>query len=514
MADQKVRYNLVFRGELAPTEDKESVKRKLAELYKTDIPTIERKMFAQGSTVLRTDLDQQQAEKLQNTLKQRAGILCHIEPVVEQPDVEISVEEPSRSQETSLKDSSFQDATAVPDKHKFHGMLNFLLLHKNILFRIEFICAVAMLVCFLLPWVDVAGQRILAGFQILNIPSLLKDQISLSGEIFCYLVYLLPIFSLTIIVLGILGKRSKIVTLVTGALPLLYFAYYEYLKYYTTLTISDASASAVSKPWWNPFAPTEVVTITEYAAIGNLHIGASLTLFTSVIILIAMVLEALYRPQSEHKNQQATVSFGQTSIRLLFGEWSHLRKRQLIGLGFGVVAIACFTIWNVPKIWQDAPTWSRWMLQPFGETSVIRFPSLFATVLSLCVIVSLSQRRFLDCHVDNVFGILSLIINSWGFALVIELVVGRMDNFFEGGIVSFVLVTLYALSLLGVREVVPFAMGGIVVLLLIQLIAAESKLSIPGYFGAITLFLSLTLQFRELLPKLQILSSSHSEERN
>ena len=151
------------------------------------------------------------------------------------------------------------------------------------------------------------------------------------------------------------------------------------------------------------------------------------------------------------------------------------------------------------------------MFIPFGEIQMVRFPSLLATILSLCVIISLSQRRFIDCQVDNVFGILSLLVNSWSFALVIELVMGRMNRFFEGGISSFLLVTLYALSLLGIREVVPFAMGGIVALLMIQLIAAEEKLFIPGYFGAITLFLSLALQFQEFLPQLRLLSSVHHQ---
>lgn len=390
------------------------------------------------------------------------------------------------------------------------SVLKLLQRHKTMLFRVEFICAVVFIIFFFFPWITLLGSKVLAGYQMLHITKELKQEISLSGELFCYLVYLLPIFSITILLLGILGRRNKILIGMTGILPLGFFAYYEYLKYFASLVLIESAPSSGTHSWWNPFKSKEVMTTTPI--LGDLEVGAYLTLFTAVILLIALMLDkSQTSSQTETLLKKEAPSFRVTCTRILFGEWNHLRRRQIIGLFFGIAAIGCFTMWNVPKVWQDAPTWSRWMLIPFGEIQMVRFPSLLATILSLCVIISLSQRRFIDCQVDNVFGMLSLLVNSWSFALVIELVIGRMDRFFEGGISSFLLVTLYALSLLGIREVVPFAMGGIVALLMIQLIAAEEKLFIPGYFGAITLFLSLALQFREFLPQLRLLSSVHHQ---
>ncbi len=383
--------------------------------------------------------------------------------------------------------------------------------HKTMLFRVEFMCAIAFIIFFFFPWITLLNSKTLAGYQMLHITTDLREHISLSGELFCYLVYLLPILSMTMCISEILGKRNKMIIGMTGILPLGFFAYYEYLKYFASLVLVESSTSLETRPWWNPFKSKEVMTITPI--LGDLEVGAYLTLFTAVILLIALMLDkSQTSSQTEILLKKEMPSFRVTCTRILFGEWNHLRRRQITGLFFGIAAIGCFTMWNVPKVWQDAPAWSRWMFIPFGEMQMVRFPSLLATILSLCVIISLSQRRFIDCHVDNVFGMLSLLVNSWSFALVIELVMGRMDRFFEGGISSFLLVTLYALSLLGIREVVPFAMGGIVVLLMIQLIAAEEKLFIPGYFGAITLFLSLALQFQEFLPQLHLLSSVHHNQ--
>ena len=65
---QAKRYRAVFRGELLPRQDPELVKRRMAELYSTDIEEIEQ-LFRKVPVVLKGGLSQERAEVLRSGLE-------------------------------------------------------------------------------------------------------------------------------------------------------------------------------------------------------------------------------------------------------------------------------------------------------------------------------------------------------------------------------------------------------------------------------------------------------------
>lgn len=186
------------------------------------------------------------------------------------------------------------------------------------------------------------------------------------------------------------------------------------------------------------------------------------------------------------------------------------RTRKVIGIIFGIITIICFTVWRVPSIWNHAPVWLYWALTPFGVSNVFRVPSFLAAILALILMLTFSKYRLIDCHVKTVSGIFQIIINTWAFGLLLELVLGRFDSPFDGGILSIIFVASYALTILGRTTVIPYAtiiMFGLLLLKIaipiVNMILADRRLFVPGYFGVISFFLSLALQFEDFLPRLK-----------
>lgn len=69
----EVVYDIIFRGDLVPGKNVDEVKQKLANLYKKEIPQIE-KLFFQGKTVIvKRDIDYETAIKLKTNLTKRTG---------------------------------------------------------------------------------------------------------------------------------------------------------------------------------------------------------------------------------------------------------------------------------------------------------------------------------------------------------------------------------------------------------------------------------------------------------
>lgn len=187
------------------------------------------------------------------------------------------------------------------------------------------------------------------------------------------------------------------------------------------------------------------------------------------------------------------------------------KTRSILGLLMGVLAIMCFSVWVVPKLWHGSPNWLSWLIRIFGEDVDFRFPSFLATIFSMLVVISLHQRNFLDSSVKSVYGIMILIVNVWGVALVLELTIGRMDNFLEGGISSLLLVSLLTVSALGIRQYVPIALIGLFLMSLVNLFSIESNLFLPGFFGALFMFLSLVFQIENFFDRVKEVKLSPME---
>ncbi|MCK4909614.1 MAG: hypothetical protein KAS70_06920 [Planctomycetes bacterium] len=100
--------------------------------------------------------------------------------------------------------------------------------------RLEDIFAVSLIVCFFMPWVSLGGLISFSGYQI---PDLVKGVSSLVSAFsdepqpmnkklyILYLLYLIPICSVTTIVLGRKGISSRISSLFAGLTPLAAFTY-------------------------------------------------------------------------------------------------------------------------------------------------------------------------------------------------------------------------------------------------------------------------------------------------
>ncbi len=78
-------YQIVFRGQIAPDQNIDDVKRKLAAVYKTDVSKIERKLFTGTVVVNKKNMDQQVALKLQSTLTARTGAIFEIKALSADP---------------------------------------------------------------------------------------------------------------------------------------------------------------------------------------------------------------------------------------------------------------------------------------------------------------------------------------------------------------------------------------------------------------------------------------------
>ncbi len=75
----ETRYKVVFSGELAPEQDLERVKAKVAALYKVPVEKCDY-MFTGRPVTIRGDLDYQSAQKYKNAFA-RAGAICKIQEV-------------------------------------------------------------------------------------------------------------------------------------------------------------------------------------------------------------------------------------------------------------------------------------------------------------------------------------------------------------------------------------------------------------------------------------------------
>ncbi len=109
----EILYKVVFRGQIAPGQNIDNVKRKLAALYKGDMSKIERKFFAGKPVVVKSNLDHQGALKTQSTLTKRIGALFEVEavssePTKKAPEIPISQAEPSSEPDTYSEQATEQ----------------------------------------------------------------------------------------------------------------------------------------------------------------------------------------------------------------------------------------------------------------------------------------------------------------------------------------------------------------------------------------------------------------------
>jgi hypothetical protein len=99
----------------------------------------------------------------------------------------------------------------------------------------ENIFAIAMLIAFFLPWINLGGLFTVAGY---NIPNTLEGLGSFASAFkksgakgvevpfYIYLVYLIPLLTIGIIILDYKGIETKLVSIFAGALPILTLIYF------------------------------------------------------------------------------------------------------------------------------------------------------------------------------------------------------------------------------------------------------------------------------------------------
>lgn len=110
------KFNVKFTGEIAPDQDLNKVKEKLAALLKLDAAKMER-LFTGATVVIRKDVDQAVAEKLQQVFRY-AGAVCELEPLVneEQSLVLEPLEDPAREAlGAAMEESEDAEEEASPE---------------------------------------------------------------------------------------------------------------------------------------------------------------------------------------------------------------------------------------------------------------------------------------------------------------------------------------------------------------------------------------------------------------
>ena len=99
----------------------------------------------------------------------------------------------------------------------------------------ENIFAIAMLIAFFLPWINVGGLISVEGYNIpntLEVGATIANAFKESGEkgvdvpFYFYLVYLIPLLTIGIIILDYKGIETKLVSIFAGALPILTLIYF------------------------------------------------------------------------------------------------------------------------------------------------------------------------------------------------------------------------------------------------------------------------------------------------
>jgi hypothetical protein len=74
----KKRYNLIFRGEIAPNRSREAVKRRFAALFQVDRKAVE-PLFSGKPVILKHSADLQLIRKCRAAFEE-AGAICYMKP--------------------------------------------------------------------------------------------------------------------------------------------------------------------------------------------------------------------------------------------------------------------------------------------------------------------------------------------------------------------------------------------------------------------------------------------------
>ena len=118
-----VKCQLVFRGQIATNQHIDEVKRKLAAVYKTDVATIERRLFAGKSVIIKKNLDYQVALKKQAALTSLTGAVFELEAMPSESLAESSSPGSSQYQCSSTEVSSMTSPKRVGFRMRLVALL-------------------------------------------------------------------------------------------------------------------------------------------------------------------------------------------------------------------------------------------------------------------------------------------------------------------------------------------------------------------------------------------------------
>ena len=187
---------------------------------------------------------------------------------------------------------------------------------------------------------------------------------------------------------------------------------------------------------------------------------------------------------------------------ILFGEIGVI-PRKITALLFCAAAIAIFSVYNEPVWGAWLPRWLYFIPRGISGTHTVpHYGGMLGAVYALILVVFLKLRGFLSDTDRSLFGVLLLIADAYALTLVFDIAFGDTSRFLQGGLTSMAAVAAFTVCVLGMRQYVALGLIVLCAMCVMNIISAESVLHLPGSFGIIFVFTSISLQCGNFFEKL------------
>ena len=187
---------------------------------------------------------------------------------------------------------------------------------------------------------------------------------------------------------------------------------------------------------------------------------------------------------------------------ILFGRMGEV-SRKITALLFCAAAIAIFSVYNEPVWGAWLPRWLYFIPRGISGThTVLHYGGMLGAVFALILVAFLKLRGFLVDADMSLFGIMLLIADIYALTLVFDVAFGDTTKFLQGGVTSMAAIAALTICALGMRQYVPLALLSLGGICFMNIISAESVLYLPGSFGIILSFVSISLQCENFFEKL------------
>lgn len=185
-----------------------------------------------------------------------------------------------------------------------------------------------------------------------------------------------------------------------------------------------------------------------------------------------------------------------------FGEMS-ITSRKIAALALCAVSIAIFSIYDEPVWGAWLPRWLYWIPRHIsGSHTVIHYGGMLGAVFALILVTFLKLRGFLSDADMSLFGLIIFTADIYTLNLVFDITFGDTSKFLQGGLTSMAAVAALTVCALGMRQYVALGLVTLGAMCFMNVISAESVLVLPGCFGIISAFVSISLQCGDFFEKL------------